>query len=336
MFLARSFGATGYEERIVRSDGAWSVLHRPSAPSARGPLWRPSELGPPPAVECVHPDGAIARRVMAASAVPGGDDALGARLPVLYNASVCVSLVRAKTSRSSAYADHDGDAFVCVIEGVATLETPFGQLRVGAAESVWMPRHVPHRWRVETPGFCALVLETRGELRVPEGYMNRRGQLGARAPYGERDLRAPAWTPRTERPSGKRETFAVSCRREGRRYDAEIDDDALAVVGWDGVVYPVAFGWEVASSRGYARERATLFEHDALMVTTCVTREDLAPPPVGDDLVTLAVDGEGEAVVVFEPGCVAPRPVGVVGGVTITLHTREPLKLTPNGAMLAG
>lgn len=273
---------------------------------------------------------------MAASAVPSGNDALGARLPVLYNASVCVSLVRAKTSRTNAYTDHDGDAFVCVIEGGATLETPFGPLRVGAAESVWIPRHVPHRWRVETPGFCALVLETRGELRVPDRYTNRRGQLVAGSPYGERDLRTPAWTPRSERPSGKRETFNVSCQRDRRRYDAETDVDPLAVVGWDGVVYPVAFGWEVASSRGYARERATLFEHDTCVVTTSVTREDLAPPPVGDDLVTLAVDGEGEAVVVFEPGCVAPRPVGVTGGVTITLHAREPLKLTPNGVMLAG
>jgi hypothetical protein len=273
---------------------------------------------------------------MAASAVPCGDDAVGARLPLLYNASVCVSLVRAKTSRSSVYTDHDGDALVCVIEGGAALETPFGLLRVGAAESVWMPRHAPHRWRVEGPVFGALVLETRGELRVPGGYTNGRGQLGTRAPYGERDLRAPVWTPRTERPNGRRETIAASCRRDGRRYDTETDDDALAVVGWDGVVYPVAFGWEVASSRGYARDRATLFEHDACAVTTCVTRDDLAPPPSGDDLVTLAVDGEGEAVVVFEPGCAAPRSVGVAGGVTITLHAREPLRLTPNGAMLAG
>ncbi len=331
MFAPLSIGSANYEERIARRDGAWTVLHRHAAPPPEAPVWTPSALAPRVPVEASPLDGALTRRGFPFARVPDGGDPVAGRLPLLFNDHVTLSWVSADSaSPTTVFTDHDGDQLVCVIEGGATLDTPCGTLRANAAEHVFVPRAMPHRWRVDKLGLRALVIEARGELSVPRAWRNDYGQLSPGAPFTHRDLHRPNWFARPHAPP---EPVACTLRRGGLGYDGSATYDPLATVGWDGAVYPVSLAWEVPFDRTHPRG-IELFAHERFSLRTRVTRDDDAPPPGPSDLVTLALDGEGAASLTWEPLGVAARPAGTTGGIVVQVCARDALRLTASGALL--
>jgi hypothetical protein len=330
MFAHLSIGSTNFEETLLRRDGAWTVLHRHAAPSSDATRWLHGARGPhrPAAAEAF--DGALTRRTFPFDALPDGGDAVMGRLPLLVGEGVTVSCLRADSaSETVTFTDFDGDQVVCVIEGGATLDTPCGTLRANPAEHVWIPRGMAHRWRVDKLGLRALVLEFVGELSLPPGSVNRWGQLGPSAPFQHRELHRPGWF---ARPHGAPEGVACVMRRGGVAREAVVTVDPLATTGWDGAVYPVSVAWEVPLTRV---KEAVLFEGERSTLRTRIRAAPEVAAVAPGDRVTLALDEEGAAVVVWEPAGVAAVPAGPPGGIVVQLTTTDPLALTANGAALA-
>lgn len=329
MFAHLSVGSPNFEERLVRGDGAWTVLHRHAAPPAEPARWRESPQGPARPAAAEPFDGALTRRSFALERFPDGGDAVRGRLPVLVGPTVTVAVLRADSASDAVtFTDLDGDQVVSVVDGGATLETPCGTLRANPAEHLWIPRGMPHRWRIDKLGMRAVAWEFVGELALPRGAVNAGGQLGPDAPFGHRDLHRPGWFARAHlAPEG----VACVLRRAGRCWERVSAVDPLATTGWDGAVYPVSVAWEVPLVR--ARE-ATLFVHERSSLRTRISAApEVAASPPGDR-VTLALDAEGAAAVVWEPGGVAPVPAGAPGGIVVQLAGAEALSLTAHGVAL--
>ena len=102
-------------------------------------------------------------------ALPEGDHALW------FHDGLTVSW-RTLTGASARHVDHDGDVMLWVLDGSATLESPFGALRVFGAEHVWIPRGVAHRWVVDAASPLRAVV---GD--VASWAPSRRVKVGPRA-----------------------------------------------------------------------------------------------------------------------------------------------------------
>lgn len=330
MFAHLSIGSPNFEERLLRRDGAWTVLHRHAAPAVEPLRWRPCARAPAWPAPAEALDGALTRRVFAFEEVPDGGDAARGRVPVLVGEAVTVSLLRADSaSEAVTLTDFDGDQVVSVIEGGATLDTPCGTLRANPAEHVWVPRAMAHRWRVDKLGLRAVVWSFRGELSLPRGAVNAWGQLGPDAPFTHRDMHRPNWF---ARPHGAPEGVACVALRGGAAWEAVSTVDPLATTGWDGAVYPVSVAWEVPLARA---KEAALFEGERSTLRTRISAAPEGRAAWGGDRVTLALDEEGAASVVWEPAGVAPIAHGAPGGIVVQWVGDGALALTANGVALA-
>lgn len=331
MFAPHAVGSTGYEDRLQRRDGAYTVLHRHGAPPPEAAVWTPSPRAPAwPAPVTAH-DGATTRRVFPFAKVPHGGCPIGDRLALLTSDDVTLSWVSADSATDATlYTDHDGDQLVCVLEGGATLDTPCGTLRANPAEHVFVPRGMAHRWKVDKLGLRALVVAVRGELSVPARYRNGYGQPADDAPFTPRDLHRAGWF---SRPPTAPAPLPCAMVRGGERLDGSVAYDPLATVGWEGAVYPASLAWEVPLVKS-PPAGVELFGCEQLSIRTRITRDDVSPAPFACDLATLCLDGDGAASLVWEPLGVAPRPAGTVGGIVVQVCARRPLSFAANGAVL--
>ncbi|HEY0485522.1 MAG TPA: homogentisate 1,2-dioxygenase [Mycobacteriales bacterium] len=164
-------------------------------------------------------------------------DAVTGRRLVLGNADVRISYVVAGEA-SPLYRDAVGDECVYVEAGDATVETVFGPLDVTTGDLVVLPRGTTHRWVPAGDGPLRLYcLEATGHLGPPPRYLSRHGQFLEHAPYCERDLRAPG------SPEVREGTeVEVYVRHRGGGTVHVLPHHPFDVVGWDGCLYPYAFG----------------------------------------------------------------------------------------------
>lgn len=327
MFAPIDRGTLNFEERITRRDGAWSILHHGGAPSL-AEKWKASSRGPHAPVEALPLDATLTRRAFRFESVPSGGDPVADRLAVLFNDHLTLSWISADSaSPTSTFKDCDGDQLVCVLEGGASLDSPAGSLRVNPAEYVFIPRGFDHRWRVDKLGLRALVVELKGELSVPRTSRNDYGQFAPEAPFRARDLNLPHWPPHQVTPALR------TLRRDGRNYDCSVLYDPVMFVGFEGSIYPASVGWEAPFVRSKPRG-VKLFEHERCGVFTTLVREDEAPFAPHGELVSLTVDSEGAASLVWEPMGVEPAPAGAPGAIVVQVCAHDPLRLTANGALL--
>jgi homogentisate 1,2-dioxygenase len=330
MFAPITFGNANFEERITRRDGAWSIVHLGGAPGLVT-AWTPSARGPHAPVEALPRDATLTRRTFRFESVPSGGDPIADRLAVLFNDHLTVRWISADSaSPTSIFNDGDGDQLVCVLEGGASLESVAGSLRVNPAEHVFIPRGLNHRWKVDKLGLRALVVEFQGELSLPRTSRNDYGQLSPEGPLRARDLNVPHWPTQGV---GHGEEASRTLRRDRRCYDGSPPYDSLRCVGFEGSIYPASFAWEAPFVRSKPRG-AKLFEHERCDVFTTLVRDDESPFVPHGDLVSLTVDSEGSASLVWEPRGVTPMAVGAPGAIAVQVCAHDPLRLTANGALL--
>src|SRR5919107_5065635 len=120
----------------------------------------------------------------------GPADAVLGRRHLLANNDVRIGYVIADRP-SPLYRDAVGDECLYVEDGTATVETTFGELRVGTGDYVIIPTSVVHRI-VPDGQVRMLTIEATGHIGPPRRYLSVRGQFLEHAPYCERDLRGPA------------------------------------------------------------------------------------------------------------------------------------------------
>ncbi|MET0387976.1 MAG: homogentisate 1,2-dioxygenase [Polyangiales bacterium] len=238
-------GALRYEECLTRAgfDGPYSILYHRARPHAwvaasteQAALAQTDEVEQSARAAVALVDGsALRRRHYRTSGVPAGGSLLGARVPLLENADVLLSVARPLVSSDKYFVNADADELWFVREGRGVVRSVFGDLAFGPDDYVCIPKGVLHRVELAEP-VSLLLIECRGGVGLLPQARNAVGQLRMDAPYSHRDFRRPSFVGPVD--EGIRE---VVVQRFGRQHVYRTLDTPLDVVGWDGTVYPWAF-----------------------------------------------------------------------------------------------
>lgn len=168
---------------------------------------------------------------------PKGGAPVDARVPLLFNADVVLSVVAPTQPDPVYFSNADGDELFYIHEGSGVLRTQLGDLRFEAQDYVHVPRGMVHRL-IPDEGVTQrwLSMELMGGLHLPRQWRNEVGQLRMDAPYSHRDFRKPTFMgPQDE---GIRDLLV---KRNNAFHGFVYGDSPLDLVGWDGTVYPFAF-----------------------------------------------------------------------------------------------
>jgi homogentisate 1,2-dioxygenase len=182
--------------------------------------------------------GPLRHRHLRTGKVDSAGDAIAARIPLMANGDVCISVAHPTAPMSYWYRYAEGDEVIFIQEGSGLLESQYGHLPYRPGDYVVIPTGV--MWRILPDAEVAqrmLVIEARGHIEPPARYLNRYGQLLEHAPYHERDLHPPE----TLIPQDQTGEFEVHVKARDRISTYLYHHHPLDVVGWDGYLYPYTF-----------------------------------------------------------------------------------------------
>jgi homogentisate 1,2-dioxygenase len=230
-------GEQAYEHCFTRRgfEGTYTIMYH-----RKPPHWvrEEEDVGQHPGVAEPTWDGAVRRRHFLSGKLALGGDPFSSRRLVMANNDLGVWIARPDRDDPTLVSNADADELTFVHEGSGRVETPLGVVPFSAGDYVYMPRALPHRWRLDGPAFL-LVLDARSWIDVPQQFRNPSGQLRMDAPYSHRDFKEPNW------PKGGPATLSAPRQhrilRQGRVSRVEWSNDPFDVIGWDGQVWPFAF-----------------------------------------------------------------------------------------------
>ena len=190
--------------------------------------------------------GSLHHRHLRTATVKAGGDAVEARVPLMANSDVCLSVARPTKPMSYWYRFAHGDEVIFIHEGSGVLESQYGTLRYQSGDYLVIPTGV--LWRIlpdEGSEQRMLVIETNGHIEPPARYVNRYGQFLELSPYSERDIRPPeALITYDETGEFEVRVKTRECQRQalGDRITSYLyHHHPLDIVGWDGHLWPFAF-----------------------------------------------------------------------------------------------
>ena len=163
-------------------------------------------------------------------------DSIEARVPLLGNSDITISVADVTEPMNYFYRNVGGDEMLFVHRGAGILETPFGDLAYRPHDYLIVPCGTTYRLQPSAPTRL-LVHESVGMITIPKKYRNEFGQLDEQAPYYERDFRAPI----LGSPKDETGEYEVHVTNSGRDAIYIVQNHPCDVVGWDGYCYPYAF-----------------------------------------------------------------------------------------------
>jgi homogentisate 1,2-dioxygenase len=180
------------------------------------------------------------RHLKTGDLAPAGDYLTGRRT-LLVNRNLQLGVIKPAEAAQRFFSNGDGDELYFVTTGRGHLESLYGVLPFREHDYILIPKSTPYRLHLAGDRGTLLVFEGRPRLGIPGDYRNPWGQLTDYAPYSHRDFRLPA----------ELLTFDAQ-KRGGLAFELVVKmGDALTlhrykhfpldVVGWDGVLYPLAF-----------------------------------------------------------------------------------------------
>lgn len=181
--------------------------------------------------------GALRHRHLRTGKISSQGDAIAARIPLLANADICISVAHPTEAMSYWYRFAHGDEVMFIHDGSGILESQYGSLRYRSGDYLVIPTGVI--WRILPDAEVTqrmLVIEAQGHIEPPARYLNRYGQFLEHAPYNERDLRPPE----ALLPHDQVGEFEVRVKARDRITTYVYHHHPLDVVGWDGYLYPYA------------------------------------------------------------------------------------------------
>ncbi len=230
-------GNLRWEECLTREgfEGPYTILYHRERPHEQRVA--PTEHGWA-TPEAAGVERSLAKRHYRSQDLPKkGGPAIDARVPLLFNADLTLSVSHPSEPDPVYFVNGDADELHYVFEGGGTLRTPLGDVRFDRDDYVFVPKGIAHRF-LPDEGVAQywLSMECHGGLWLPRQWRNEVGQLRMDAPYCHRDFRRPSFEgPRDE---GIRELVV---KRRDRFHGFTQSHSPLDVVGWDGTVYPWAF-----------------------------------------------------------------------------------------------
>ena len=167
-----------------------------------------------------------------------GTDYLAARLPLLFNADVTLSLCHPQNlNMDYFYKNGEADEVVFIHSGSGTLVSQFGTLAVTEGDYVVIPRTTIYKfeWSEQSP-VKLLIIEAAAPVETVSRYRSELGQLMEHSPYCERDIRGPEALRTITEP----QDTLVKVKKQGYIHQFTYAFSPLDVVGWDGFLYPYA------------------------------------------------------------------------------------------------
>jgi homogentisate 1,2-dioxygenase len=226
-----------YAEEVIGTEGfsgCYSILYHRGLPPQVRHVAHDHSVAP----QRWTPDEHRNRHLRTARLEVSGDP-ISARVPLLFNDDLMVSLAVVSEASGSFYKNLSRDELLFVHEGEGTLATQFGALPFRAGDYLYVPRGAIQQLRMNDNRGRLLVIEANGAIEIPHRYRNPAGQLREDAPYFERDFRAPERLD-THDETGEG-TFEVQVKVEDELWCHHLDQHPFDVVGWDGYLYPFAF-----------------------------------------------------------------------------------------------
>jgi homogentisate 1,2-dioxygenase len=165
-------------------------------------------------------------------------NAISARIPLLSDRNLRISVAHPTEAMSYWYRFAVGDEVIFIHRGSGVLETQFGNLSYQPGDYLVIPTGVI--WRLLPDLDTAqklLFIDAYGHIEPPARYLNNYGQFLEHAPYCERDLRPPE----TLTPHDETGEFEVRIETQGGISCYLYHHHPLDVVGWDGHLWPYAF-----------------------------------------------------------------------------------------------
>ena len=236
-------GHLRYEECLTRDgfDGPYTILYHQHRPHTQevvpvehgwrlpaGALGSGGAPASPPLMRRHYRSQDLGRR--------GGGPPVDARLPLLFNPDVTISVMFPELADPVYFSNGDADDLYFIFAGGGTLRTPLGDLAFQASDYVFVPRGLPHRFLLEPGPQYWLSIECSAGFGLPRQWRNEVGQLRMDAPYSHRDFRRPDFRGPFE--EGLRDLLV---KRHSAFHGFRYQYSPLDVVGWDGTVYPWAF-----------------------------------------------------------------------------------------------
>jgi homogentisate 1,2-dioxygenase len=230
-------GQLRHEECLTRDgfDGPFTILYHAERPHIAAPSTPTHGWEIPEAVD--DETRPLARRHYRSQEVPRrGGPPIDARVPLVFNEDVVVSIAYPDEADPVYFANGDGDDLVFVLEGGGVLRTALGDVTFAANDYVFVPKGLLHRFVPDDRPQAWLSLECASGFGLLRQWRNEVGQLRMDAPYTHRDFRRPVFGgPRDE---GLRDLVV---KRGDAFHGFRYPHAPLDVVGWDGTVYPWAF-----------------------------------------------------------------------------------------------
>src|SRR5205814_1553762 len=185
------------------------------------------------------PERALAKRhyrTPEVAAAPERVPPVDARVPLLFNADLTVSVLFPSEPDPVYFSNGDADELFYVFQGGGTLRTQLGDLRFEQDDYVHVPRGMIHRFLPGAGPQHWLSLELLGGMHIPQQWRNETGQLRMDAPYCHRDFRPPSFVGPVDELMRQ-----LLVKRGGAFHGFAYDHAPLDVIGWDGTGYPFAF-----------------------------------------------------------------------------------------------
>ena len=230
-------GRLRHEECLTRGgfEGPFTIMYHlerphPSLPVTAAHGW---EI---PADTDDEPRPLARRHYLSQELARRGGAALDARVPLLFNDDVVLSILHPDEPDPVYFSNGDGDDLYFILAGGGLLRSALGDLPFGPRDYVLVPKGLPHRFVPDEEPQYWLSIECAAGFGLLKQWRNEVGQLRMDAPYSHRDFRRPLFTgPRDE---GLRDLVV---KRSGAFHGFRLPHTPLDVVGWDGAVYPWVF-----------------------------------------------------------------------------------------------
>jgi homogentisate 1,2-dioxygenase len=234
--LRAATGELRYEECITRAgfEGPYTIVYHERRPHEAEPVevthgWVIA-AGRPPRNFTRHHFKTFEQRQR-------GGSALEARVPLLENDDLVISVLAPDVEDPVYFVNADADELFFIRDGGGVLKTQLGDLPFRANDYLCLPKGLLHRFVPDaTLTQDWLVIESGSAIGIPRQYRNEIGQLRMDAPYSHRDFRAPEFVGPSDEGIRK-----LVVKRGNAFFGFRYARSPLDVVGWDGTFYPVAF-----------------------------------------------------------------------------------------------